>query len=324
MSAATSLPSRRDTVLIADDNRAVLRTVSEVLSPQFQVLAAVRDGGAALDIAASAHPDLIVLDVQMPVIDGFRTARALAERKSSGKIVFLTGIEDNDFISEALNLGARGYIIKRRLYSDLIPALKLALHDQFFISPHCFSGTPTSEATTHVLQFYRDEWAFFRQVSDLAHAALLKNDLVFTFLSQKGIFSLGQSLRERGFDYAQAIASGQLHVFSVESILCMVLRENPPDLGKFDALFRTCLNRAIATSERGNRRLAIFSDLIGTLLKEGCGYELASCIEAVWNEMIPQNSCNVCCGCPLEHLGNNASRQTLSKICCDHRDVVTN
>lgn len=310
------------TVLIADDHPAMLQTASDVLSPHFKVVSAVKDGAAALEMAARANPALIVLDIQMPGLDGFRAARELAERKSPSKIVFLTGQEDDDYISEALSLGARGYVMKRRLHSDLVSALKLALNDQFFISPHAFAGTHKSETGGHVLQFYPDEMTFFRHVSDVTYTALDSGELVFAFLSRKGIIFVGQRLHERGLDYTDAIAAGRYWVFSVEGVLSTVLRDIPPDARCLDALFRACLKRAVARSRDGNRRLTIFSDLMSTLLREGCGYEVAAPIEAVWNELIPEHACTVYCGCPVEQLGGRASRETLSRICCEHCNVI--
>lgn len=325
MSAGISpSPTQAPSVLIADDNPAMLQTAARVLSPQFNVVSTVKDGGQALDLAARANPDLIVLDIQMPRINGFEAARKLVERKSPAKIVFLTAQEDDDYISEAVNLGARGYVLKHRLHSDLIPALKLALNDQFFISPNAFSGAPNHEPTTHVLQFYRDEMSFFREVSDFTYAALRNNELVFTFLDRYGIAFIGNQLHKQGLDYAAAIARGQFWVFTVESMLSLFVRHDPPNVRNFDAVLRACLQRAVARSERGSRKLTIFSDVMGTILKQGCGYELAAGIDAVWNEMIPAHSCTVYCGCPLERLGGRAGRQALSRICCDHGGVTLN
>ena len=324
MSAGISpSPTQAPSVLIADDNPAMLQTAARVLSPQFNVVSTVKDGGQALDLAARANPDLIVLDIHMPRTNGFEAARKLAERKSSGKIVFLTAQEDDDYVSEALNLGARGYVLKHRLHSDLIPALKFALNDQFFISPHAFSGTPNSEPTRHVLQFYRDHASFFGEVADFTYAALRNNELVFTFLDRPGILFIGYHLHKLGLDYAAAIARGQFWVFNVESMLSLLVGHDLPNVQNFDAVFRACLKRAVAHSEHV-RKLTIFSDVIGTILRQGHGYELAAGIDALWNEMIPAHSCTVYCGCPLERLGDGASRQALSRICCDHGDVTLN
>jgi len=323
MSAAISVPcTHHPTVLIADDNPAILQTVARVLSPQFNVVSTVKDGGQALDLAARANPDLIVLDIQMPRINGFEAARKLGNTKSVSKIVFLTAQEDDDYVSESLNLGARGYVLKHRLHSDLLPALNLALNDRFFISPHAFSGSSNLQPARHVLQFYRDETAFLRQVSDFTCAALRNNELVFAFLDKNGITFIGHRLHDAGINYAAAITRGQLWLFTVESMSSLLLRGEPSDLKTFDVVFRTCLRLATDRATNDHRKLTIFSDVMGTILRQGYAYELAAGIEAVWNEMIPRHSCTVYCGCPLKQLGTRASRQVLSRICCNHGDVI--
>jgi DNA-binding NarL/FixJ family response regulator len=117
----------------------MLLTVAGMLAPHFDVVAAVSDGKAVLDAVARTNPDLVLLDIMMPGLDGFQAARELKKRKSGAKVVFVTGQDDDDYIAEALDVGAKGYVVKSRLQSDLIPAINVALAGQLFISPHAFT-----------------------------------------------------------------------------------------------------------------------------------------------------------------------------------------
>jgi DNA-binding NarL/FixJ family response regulator len=116
--------------------------VSRILTPHFDVVAAVHDGKAALDAAARTNPDLVPSDIMMPEVDRFRVARQPKERDSRAKVVLLTGQDDDDYVSEALIVGARGLVVKRRMPLDLVPAWNLAAAGQYFISPQA-SGYPT-------------------------------------------------------------------------------------------------------------------------------------------------------------------------------------
>ena len=122
-------------VLLADDNQAMLEIVASTLAPDFDVVAAVHNGQEALDAAAHVDPDVFVLDISMPVLDGITAASRLRESNAGAKIVFLTANHDALISQAASEIGALGYVTKMRLRPDLVRATKLALAGQRFISP---------------------------------------------------------------------------------------------------------------------------------------------------------------------------------------------
>jgi DNA-binding NarL/FixJ family response regulator len=124
-------------VLLADDDRQMLAYVREFLSADFEVVAAVSDGQAALDAAVRLRPDVAVLDISMPILNGIQAARRLRQADPNAKIVFLTADEAPDTCRAALETGAVGYVWKLSLGTDLIPALKQAIGGTRFVSPGC-------------------------------------------------------------------------------------------------------------------------------------------------------------------------------------------
>ncbi len=125
-------------VLLADDNSQVLEYVREFLSGNgCEVVGTVTGGQAAVDAAAQLVPDVLVLDVSMPILNGIQAARRSLEGNASIKIVFLTVNKDPDTCRAAMETGACGYVLKPRLASDLIPAIKLANDGRRFVSPGC-------------------------------------------------------------------------------------------------------------------------------------------------------------------------------------------
>jgi DNA-binding NarL/FixJ family response regulator len=323
MRTALSLASNGDpTVLIGDDHPGILQTVSDLISPHFKVVATANDGLATLHLAEKTNPSLVVLDVNMPKLDGLNTARELARRNPSSKVVFLTSREDDAYISEALKAGARGYVVKRRVHPDILRALNLALNEQFFISPHAFSGVPRPQNNEHILHFYSNDLSFYQHAAELTYEALKNDELVFMFLSKAGVSFVREELRDRGLDYTSAILRGRYWVFIVENAFSPLPGDDSRDIVRIHALLHACLKRATARSQNTGARLTIFSDLMPTLLKQGCGYAVAARIEAVWNDLLPKQACTVYCGCPVAHLGAKASRETLSRLCCDHGDVI--
>ena len=125
----------RASVLLADDHEEFLVVERRLLEPDFEVIGTVRDGRAAIEAAVRLAPDLLVLDLSMPVMDGIEAAMSLRAAGSRTRIVFLTVHDDPDYVRAALATGALGYVVKCRLASDLVPALRDALAGRTFVSP---------------------------------------------------------------------------------------------------------------------------------------------------------------------------------------------
>lgn len=125
-------------VLVADDHEAVIKSVVRLLSRHYDVVGAFRDGRSLLEAAGTMNPDVLVLDISMPVITGIEAAGFLQKTGSTAKIIFLTVHEDPDFVQAAREVGALGYVIKQRMISDLPEAIKLALEGKCFTSPSLY------------------------------------------------------------------------------------------------------------------------------------------------------------------------------------------
>ena len=122
-------------VLLVDDNEAILVRVSAVLSPGCAVVGTVKDGPAALVAARTLRPDVIVLDISMPGMTGLEVATRLRKEGSTAALVFLTVHDDEEFILAAKAAGGIGYVLKSRLASDLMLAVREAREGRPFLSP---------------------------------------------------------------------------------------------------------------------------------------------------------------------------------------------
>jgi DNA-binding NarL/FixJ family response regulator len=125
-------------VLLADDYRRWFEYVRGLLSTNgCDVVSVVCNGQAALDAALKLRPDVVVLDISMPILNGIQVAKRLREADPNSKIVFLTAAKDPDICRAALETGALGYVWKPRLGTDLTPALQQAVRGSRFVSPGC-------------------------------------------------------------------------------------------------------------------------------------------------------------------------------------------
>jgi DNA-binding NarL/FixJ family response regulator len=125
----------RTRVFLADDNVEILDHVGHLLQDDYDIIGQVADGNSVCAETESLRPDLIVLDISMGERSGIEIAQRLREQGYSGEIVFLTVHEDPDFVTAAIGVGGRGYVIKSRMNVDLGNALKAVLAHRIFISP---------------------------------------------------------------------------------------------------------------------------------------------------------------------------------------------
>jgi DNA-binding NarL/FixJ family response regulator len=113
----------------------MLDSLVGLLSGEFDVVATVSDGLSAVAKAALLDPDLLVLDIAMPGLNGIAAAARLKQSGSTAKIVFVTNLHDREFVQESLALGEIGFVVKDRLVADLLPAIRKVLAGQSFVSP---------------------------------------------------------------------------------------------------------------------------------------------------------------------------------------------
>jgi DNA-binding NarL/FixJ family response regulator len=125
----------RPRVLVAEDHRAMLDSLVRLLSAEFEVVASVGDGLSAVATATRLEPDLLVLDIAMPGLNGIAAAARLKDSGSTAKVVFVTNLHDREFVEGSMALGDVGFVVKDRLVADLLPAIRSVLAGQSFVSP---------------------------------------------------------------------------------------------------------------------------------------------------------------------------------------------
>ncbi len=116
-------------VLLADDHAEIMAQTRIVLTGEFEIVGSVANGVDLINAAVQLDPDVIVLDITMPGLDGIEAARRLKRSGCRAKLVFLTVHDDPDYVRAALQAGGAAYIIKTRLASDLITAIHEALSE---------------------------------------------------------------------------------------------------------------------------------------------------------------------------------------------------
>jgi DNA-binding NarL/FixJ family response regulator len=125
----------RITVLLADDSRAVLTDLRDELSKEFSIAGMVENGEEAVRDVYRLDPDILVLDISMPGLNGIQVAAHLRDARARTKVLFLSIHEQSEYISAAFSAGACGYVTKRHLATDLPRAIREVFAGQTFLSP---------------------------------------------------------------------------------------------------------------------------------------------------------------------------------------------
>lgn len=138
----------RARILVADDHKLMRESIVHVLKQEFEVIGAVGDGKALLEASTTLKPDVCVLDISMPIMDGIETASHLKQSGWPAKVIFLTIHSDSDFVNAAFKSGADAYVFKPRMSADLVFAVREVLAGRNFLSSCCGTGSKVDSRTS--------------------------------------------------------------------------------------------------------------------------------------------------------------------------------
>lgn len=124
----------RARVVLADDHQEFLACTVSLLRLEFDVVETVRDGEALIEAAERLDPDILVVDISMPGLNGIEAARRIKATGCKARVVFLSMHQDQDYVEAALATGADCFVTKNNLASDLVPAMREALAGRGYVS----------------------------------------------------------------------------------------------------------------------------------------------------------------------------------------------
>ena len=124
-------------ILNADDHPLLREGLFYILNKNenFKIIGQAADGQEALNLIRVQKPDIAILDVQMPKLDGFEVAKILIKEKLATKIIFLTMFKDVELIKKVFDLGVKGYVLKENAVNDIVTCIESVAENKFFISP---------------------------------------------------------------------------------------------------------------------------------------------------------------------------------------------
>jgi len=305
-------------VLLVDDHVQLLRSVATLLARDFEVAGVATDGIQAVDQAGQLTPDVIVMDVEMPGLDGFQTLQALARGGAPPPVVFLSMHDADEVVSEAFRHGALGYVLKPRVGRDLVHAIDQALLGKSFVP----SLVPLVAADRggHAMLLHKGKESLVEGLAKVVDRGLRRGDAICVIATRPVREDLGESLRAQGWEVSDSDGHKRYRAIDVAEALNTVMRDGLPDPGQLAEVTRELDGYRRAQSESAGGRLIVCGHLSGSLAAAGNG-PAALALEGLWNRLTGDLPFLTICGYASScfHAG---APGLWSGTCAEHRTLT--
>ena len=332
-------------VLVVDDYEPWRAFAASILKNQskLQIIGEARDGLEAVQIAQQLQPDLILLDIGLPTLNGIEAARRIRESSPKSKILFVSENRSRDIAEEALRTGAFGYVVKAAAAAELLPAVEAVLEGKGFVSVNLtgstrrdleneltardFGGekvitqTPRrsmEKAHQHEVGFYSDQRAFLEIVTQLIGTALDIGNAVIVVATESHRDSLLSRLEARGLDIGGAVNQGRYVALDAAEVLYAFMHNGMPDPVLFMRAFGNLISTAAKVAKVGHPRVAIFGECVHLLWAEG-NADAAIAMEKLGNQLVKAYAVDILCGYSVSPDGMDA--HIFQRICAEHSAV---
>ena len=296
----------------------ILEAAAAVLSGVFDVVAAVGSGEEAIAATARLEPDLTLLDIAMPGLDGFQTASAIRARGSRPHLAFMSANLSDDDVLAGLACGGTAFVTKARMRRDLVPALEYARAGHACIpSPRVLRERCLPGGRSHDLQLYATDAALVGGVVDFFAAALAAGDAIVAIATPAHLDEMAVRLRARGVNVAGLIASGRYTALDVHAATGTVLVNGIAD----EALFVSTMDTVIESARRASgssKHVSVFGEMAPQLYARHQD-EAALALERYASAYAASRALCVLCAYSMPTLAGAAGRA--DSVCAEHGAV---
>jgi DNA-binding NarL/FixJ family response regulator len=327
MGERSALPPIR--ILLVDDHKEWRKLVRLLLQvrPEWQIIFEASDGSEAVQKAGELKPDIILLDIGLPKLDGIEAARRIRQHSPNSKIVFLSQENSLDFVQEALSTGAQGYVYKASSQSDLLPAIEAVLRGIQFVSSKLrrFKFTDTIGAKAphhHEVQFYSDDAAFLDSCTRFIGAALGVGNVAAVVATESHRDSLFQRLKEDGLDVDAAIKHRRYISLDVGKTLSTFMLNDMPDSERFVEVVGGLVSGAATAGKREHSRVAICGECGPWLWARG-KVDAAIRLEQLLNQLATVYEFDILCAYALSSFHGEEDKRVVRRICAEHSAVYS-
>jgi DNA-binding NarL/FixJ family response regulator len=329
-------------VLLADDFLLWRRFVSSMLQhqPALRIVGEVSDGLHAAQKSEELQPDLILLDIGLPTLNGIEVARRARDRAPRSKILFVSENRSWDIVEEALQTGALGYLVKSDATSELMSAVDAVLRGKRFVSASLIARAsgdrhladqpkrhevipplpPRNLAIRHEVAFYADDTQFVRGFARVAKAALRVESPVVLIATESHRARILERLLGDSVDLDAAIDKGRYVQLDAHDTLSKLMINNLPDPVRCANLVGDLIRQVSQRASGEPRRIAICGECAPSLLAEG-NPEAAIRLEHLWDEVTRCHDADTLCGYGWGAFPSRETSAVFQRICAEHSAV---
>ena len=311
-------------ILVVDDFEGWRRQVRLLFQarPQWQVIAEVSDGSEAVQKVADLKPDLIVLDIGLPKLNGIEAARGMRHLSPTSTIVFLSLNNDPDVVRAALSTGALGYVHKTDVQRDLLPAIETVLQGRQFVSSSIKGYKPAHVLAAkaphrHEVLFYPDDAVFLDSCTRFIAAALDAGNVAAVVATESHRDSLFQRLKAEGLDVNAEIKHGRYISLDVAKTLSTFMVNDMPDWERFFEVVGGLVSGAAKAGKGEHSRVAMWGECGPLLWAEG-KLDAAIRLEQLLNWLATIYEFDVLCAYALSSFHGEEHEHIFQSICTEH------
>ena len=310
--------------------------------PEIQVIGEASDGLEAVQKAQELHPDLILLDIGLPILNGIAAARQILQYAPNTKILFVSEQRSFEIVEEALGTGARGYVAKSRAATELSPAVEAVLQGKRFVSWNLTDSpfgtapdrgrdkatlTPLSHGETarhHEVGFYSDDRRLLEDVTQFIGAALRTGNAAVVVATESHRNAFLARLQGQAADIRTAIEQDRYIALDASDALSTFMIDGMVDRGRFMETFGNLIASATKAVIGDHPRVAFYGEGTHLLWAQG-NVHAAIQDEKLCNELTQIYNVDILCGYSVENVQGGIGMDTdfFQQVCAQHSAVYS-
>lgn len=317
-------------VLIVDDYEPWRRSFSTLLRSEkgLQVIGEGADGQEAVRRAEELQPDLILLDIGLPALNGVEAARRIREISPSSKILFVSENRSADIAEEALRTGAGGYVVKSDAARELLLAVKAVLAGKRFVSASLYGQDLNASMNehgaaikhSHEVAFYADDSSVVDGYARFIESSLKRGNAVIVVVTEPHRASLLPKLEARAVDVPAAAEQGRYIPLDAADTLSRLTVNDMPDPVRCAKVVGDLITVAAKGVKGEHARVAVCGEIAPNLLSKG-NVEGAIKLERLWDEITRGYGVHTLCGYLSSAFPHQEADPVFQRICAEHSAV---
>jgi len=316
------IPNPAARVVVVDDDPDFLEAAAAILRRKYDVVGTATTGSGAVELSRRLDPDVIVLDIAMPRLDGFQAAAQIRKAGSNARIVFLSNYAGEEYVLASISQGASAFVAKPRMERDLLAAVDHAQAGRMFIpSPGALPRWRPRPSRRHDLQLYTTDAFLVDAVVTFFENALDAGDSIVALASEPHRHAFDQELHARGLDVDALIAAGGYSRADAATTLDAILLDGMPDRDLFVTLLDPILERGLAAAGSSPPHVTMFGEIAPILCANG-QFEAMLRLEQIADQAAVSRPMSILCGYPTGCLHDDGT-ELMAHVCGKHAVIVS-